>query len=89
MAATGNSVDAFLFLAVEKKDPFAFAIYELPPSIVAEGVAKMRKALAVYAECQRTDTWPGYSSNVTELEFKRWAYSETEAPGALDAEVAA
>lgn len=86
MAETGNSIDGFLFLAVEKKDPFAFAIYELPPSIVAEGAAKMRKALGIYAECKRTDTWPGYHSGVTELEFKKWDYSETEAPETLDAE---
>ena len=87
MAASGNAIEGFLFLAVEKKDPFAFAIYELPPSIVADGAAKMRRALGIYAECERTDTWPGYSSGVTELTFKKWAYSETEAPEALDMEI--
>jgi exodeoxyribonuclease VIII len=80
LRALGQSVNAFVFIAVEKTDPFAFAIYELPPSIVDEGRAIMRKALDKYAECKRTDTWPGYANGVQELQFPRWAYTETQAP---------
>ncbi len=76
--ANGQAVDGFVFLAIEKADPFVCALYELPPSIVAEGAAICRKALDRYAECKRTDTWPGYSGEITELSFKRWAYSETQ-----------
>lgn len=76
----GGSIDAFCFLVVEKKAPFAFAIYELPPSIVDEGRVIMRKALDTYAECERTGSWPAYGGGVQELSFKRWAYRETEAP---------
>lgn len=78
--AAGGSVDAFAFIVVEKKPPFAFAVYELPPSIVEEGRAIIRKSLAVYEECARTDTWPGYPTGVQELSFQRWSYRETEAP---------
>ena len=87
--ACGQDVDGFLFLAVEKSDPFAFGIYELPPSIVEEGRAIMRKALDTYAECKRTDKWPGYAEGVQELKFARWAYKNIAAPEALDMEVAA
>lgn len=76
--ANGRPVEGFVFLAWEKKAPFVTARYELPPSIVAEGRAICRKALATYADCTRTDTWPGYSGEITELAFKRWSYSETE-----------
>lgn len=79
-AAAGGEVEAFAFLVVEKKPPYAFAVYELPPSIVEEGRAAMRKALTVYAECERTDKWPAYGEGVQELSFKHWAYRETEAP---------
>lgn len=78
--ALGNQVDAFVFIAVEKTDPFAFAIYELPPSIVEEGRTRIHAAMQVYAECKRTDIWPGYGSGVQELAFQRWAYTMTEAP---------
>lgn len=86
--ALGKPVNGFVFLTFEKKTPYASAIYELPPSIVDEGRAIMRKALATYAECQRTDTWPGYGSGVQELAFKRWAYRLTDAPQFEDGEVA-
>ena len=87
--ALGQRVDAFVFLAVEKTEPFAFAVYELPPSIVEEGRAQIRKALPVYAECKATGNWPGYADGVQELKFPRWAYKEIEAPEALDQEAAA
>lgn len=76
----GRDVNAFAFLAWEKEEPFAYAVYELPPSIVDEGRAMMRKALNTYAECAKADHWPSYGDGVQELSFKRWAYRETEAP---------
>ena len=82
----GRAVDGFVFLAIEKDDPFCFALYELPPSIVEEGRAIMRKTLDRYAECVAADKWPGYSKGVQELTFPRWAYNEIEAPHALDQE---
>lgn len=75
--ALQQNVEGFVFLAVEKTDPFVCALYELPPSIVAEGQAIARKALARYAECAAADQWPGYSGEITELTFKRWSYQET------------
>lgn len=80
MNAIGKPVNGFVFIAWEKKSPYAFAVYELPPSIVEEGRATMRKALATYSECRKADEWPGYPAGVQELSFKRWAYRLTEAP---------
>lgn len=85
--ACGQPVEAFAFLVWEKKSPFAFAVYELPPPIVEEGRAIMRKALNTYAACRKANRWPGYSEGVQELSFKRWSYRLTEAP--TDEEVAA
>lgn len=76
----GGEVNAFAFIVVEKKAPYAFAVYELPPSIVDEGRAIIRKSMATYAECERSGVWPGFPSGVQELGFQRWAYRETEAP---------
>lgn len=83
----GRAVNGFVFLAWEKKLPFAFGVYELPPSIVEEGRAIVRKALDTYAECRKADRWPAYGDGVQELSFKRWAYALTEAP--MDEEAAA
>lgn len=86
--ASGASMNGFLFLAWEKESPYACALYELPPSIVEEGRVIMRKALDRYSECVKTNAWPGYADGVQELSFKRWAYTEIEAPDALDDEAA-
>lgn len=76
--ASGQPVNGFVFLAWEKESPYVTARYELPPSIVDEGRAICRKALATYAECVSKDHWPGYSGEITELQFKRWSYAETQ-----------
>lgn len=88
-SAAGKKVEGFVFIAWEKKSPYAFGVYELPPSIVDEGRAVMRKALGTYTECRKANRWPGYASGVQELPIKKWAYRLTEAPSALDEEVAA
>lgn len=84
MRALGQQVDAFVFVAVEKASPYAKAVYELPPSIVEEGRAIIRKSLNTYAECLRTNNWPAYADGVQELAFPKWAYTMIEAPGVLD-----
>lgn len=84
----GRQVDGWAFLVFEKEPPYAYAIYELPPSIVEEGRAQMARALETYAECERAGNWPGYGEGVQELSFQRWAYRLTDAPEAMD-EVAA
>lgn len=76
----GQTVDGFVFIALEKERPYCRAVYELPPSIVEEGRVIMRKALDTYAQCVAVDRWPGYPSGVQELKFKPWSYAETEAP---------
>ena len=81
----GKPVSGFAFLAFEKKPPYAFAIYELPPSIVDEGRALMRQALDTYHTCRKNNSWPSYGEGVQELEFKRWAYRATAAPEFEDA----
>jgi hypothetical protein len=89
MHACGQPVNGFAFLVWEKKAPYVRAVYELPPSIVDEGRAVMRKALGTYSECRKANHWPAYNEGVTELPIKKWAYRLTEAPSALDEEVAA
>lgn len=78
--ALGKQLDGFVFLAFEKRPPYACAVYELPPSIVNEGRAIMRQALEKYSECRKANDWPGYGIGVQELEFKHWNYRLTSAP---------
>lgn len=86
--ALGRQVEGFVILALEKKSPYAKAVYELPPSIVDEGRAIIRKSMATYAECFKSEQWPGFPEGVQELKFQRWSYRLTQAPSALDEEAA-
>ncbi len=78
--ANGEDVAGFVFLAFEKKPPYAYAVYELPPAIIEEGRAIMRKSLDTYHACRMKDHWPAYGEGVQELSFQRWAYRNTAAP---------
>lgn len=48
-------VQAFIFIAVESKAPFAHQIFELEPSAYAEGEAIAEKALRIYHECAQAE----------------------------------
>ncbi len=86
--ALGRDVQGFVFIAWEKKSPFACGVYELPPAIVDEGRAIIRKSLQTYHECRKADRWPAYGDGVQELPISRWAYRLTEAPREEEAEAA-
>lgn len=82
LTALGLGLNGFLFLAVEKDSPYAFKLYELPPSIVGEGRTAIRKGLDAYVSCSSLGSWPSYGDGVAELTFPRWAYKNTPAPEA-------
>jgi exodeoxyribonuclease VIII len=73
----GGEADAFVFLVIEDKPPFAHAIYELAPPDIAEGEAIRRKALTSWAECARVGEWPGYPPGVQQLALPKWAFTLT------------
>ncbi|HDR9290581.1 TPA: PD-(D/E)XK nuclease-like domain-containing protein, partial [Burkholderia multivorans] len=37
------------------------------------GRTKYRKNLRTYAECMRTNTWPGYSTGIDIIRLPQWA----------------
>jgi exodeoxyribonuclease VIII len=72
-AATGQKPDVFMFLAVEKKYPHAVAFYYADDAMLSVGRAEYRKALRTYAECMKTNVWPGYEGKLRPLSLPRWA----------------
>jgi len=59
--------DAFIFIAVEKEEPYLTATWEIPKYDIDEARLEVRAALDRFAECIRTDEWPGYSQNLEQL----------------------
>jgi exodeoxyribonuclease VIII len=71
---------SFYFVAVEKKKPFAWAIYFLDEKTLEQGRQMMRSACLTYRESSLYNTWPGYVSVPKEISIPSYAlradYSE-------------
>lgn len=65
-------------VALEKDPPHCAVVYVLPEEVIALGERKVRRWLARYAEARRTDTWPGYATELQTLELPAWAWKEDE-----------
>jgi len=63
---------AFVFVAIEKTPPHLVNVIQLDVTAMRIGAALNRQAIRVYAECQATDTWPGYSSDVELASLPYW-----------------
>lgn len=62
----------FTFVAVEKKPPYAVAVYVLDPTSVEVGRIEYRRDLDLYGDCQRSGTWPGYGDKLQPISLPRW-----------------
>ena len=71
-AATGDWPD-YAIIAVEKKPPYACAIYTFDQEAMAVGMQRREEALNRYAECVVTGRWPAYPETVQTLSLPNWA----------------
>jgi CRISPR/Cas system-associated exonuclease Cas4 (RecB family) len=55
-------VNAFVFIAIEKSDPYEVAVYDLDPESVEQGLKEIRRRLNIYKHCLDTGEWPGYNT---------------------------
>ncbi len=63
----------FLFVVVEKSEPFAVAVYYADEAMVTKGRADYEQGLDRIAECRAAGEWPGYSDRVEPLSLPGWA----------------
>jgi hypothetical protein len=63
----------FLWLALEKKPPYALAIYEPDAATIGKGRAMYRNYLRQWVACQETGVWPGYPAAIQSLMLPDWA----------------
>lgn len=62
----------FIFIAVEKKPPYAVGVYKLDEESVDLGRAVYRADLKRYAECLANDNWPGYGDKIQTISVPGW-----------------
>jgi len=71
-AVTGKWPD-YAILAIEKKPPYACAVYQLDEQAMAVGVERREWAISRYVRCQQEGKWPAYPETVQTLSLPRWA----------------
>lgn len=77
--ATGLKVHGFVFAVVESAWPHAAAAYMLGDDVLDLARRENRRLLDLYAECRRTNTWPGYPNGVNLINLPAWAMKELTA----------
>lgn len=62
----------FVFIAVEKKPPYAVGVYVLDSESVDAGRAVYRADLSSYAACLKSGVWPGYGDKIQTINVPGW-----------------
>lgn len=63
-------------IAVEKKEPYGCVVYRVLDEVVKAGKDQLRGLLRRYAECERSDTWPGYPTDVLDVGLPGYAWNQ-------------
>jgi len=71
LAMTGAK--RFFFVAVEKKAPYEWAVYELDEAALTAGKQLMESACLTYRECNLYGNWPGYQKTPQTISLPKWA----------------
>ena len=71
-AVTGKWPD-YAILAIEKKPPYACAVYQLDEDALSVGFQRRDEAIRRYVRCQQEGKWPAYPETVQTLSLPRWA----------------
>ena len=72
----------FIFIAQEKRKPYAFNIFEASPQFIAQGRYEYEMLLQLYKYCLDNNTWPGYQVfcpnkyGILDLDLPKWAIKD-------------
>lgn len=76
----GIGAEQFVFIAVEKKPPFAVAVYATPLELLERGHMESAGDLQTLAKCRAEDHWPGYGDEIQKLAVPSWLQDEQQEP---------
>lgn len=75
-AATGDFIKGFVFVAVEKRPPYAVAVYQLDMQGVEAGRVEYKRLLLDLADCKAAKKFPGYSDRIETISMPAWSIKE-------------
>jgi exodeoxyribonuclease VIII len=71
----------FVFIAIEKKEPYAINILQADDLVKRRGYDLFREYIGIYHECKQTNNWYGYlgeSQIINSLSLPAWLAKEFE-----------
>jgi hypothetical protein len=68
----GEADRAWVHIAIEKEDPHVCALWQLPPEDILRGHHLFRRAVNIFADCQRSGVWPGYADEPAMCGLPGW-----------------
>jgi hypothetical protein len=78
LAALGQPMKHFVFIAVESDPPHAVAVYRLDPDAIEAGRKINNSLMAVYRQCLKSGEWPAYSPMVQDIGLPAWLQRRIE-----------
>jgi exodeoxyribonuclease VIII len=57
----------FVFIAIEKKPPYAINILQADELFVRRGYDLFREYIGIYSECKKTNVWWGYLGRYNQI----------------------
>lgn len=80
MAAQATDTDPaewqFMFAVVEKKAPYLRFVTQLDAASLELGRIERARGIELYRECETTNKWPGYPTDVTTTTLPKWAFDQ-------------
>jgi exodeoxyribonuclease VIII len=73
-----TGAENFIFVAVERKAPYAIGIYKLDSEWLQAGANLRRKSITLLHECKALDSWPAYPTAVQTLSCPKWVLNKSE-----------
>jgi exodeoxyribonuclease VIII len=78
LTALDLPIEHFCFIAVEKEEPFAVAVYRLRDDVLELVRPKLRGMLYKWKRCEEEGRWPAYSDEIQDIGIERWAAAKLE-----------
>ena len=78
MQANKEAAEHFVFIAVEKDPPYPVGVYRLDDEAIKLSRAENKALLRRFAECQRTDVWPEYTTGIETISLPKFGINMLE-----------
>lgn len=66
----------FAFVAQEKEAPYLVTVFQLTQDALDQGDRQCAEALRIFRDCTEANTWPGYTTDIEDIDLPAWAKTE-------------